>query len=341
VRVFTDEWKQRAIDRYKHLKDHNKPYIYFVAVSDRFQQLRLEIEEGVAALPPPAQKGVITRLRSPSNFTHTYHELVVGRLLRQLGHAVEYEVDIGGLTPDWYVHAKDEIPSFVLEVFTANVSDKRAGEQRAVRTLWGWLQEIPVTGVAIYVHITQGEIMCDDKRGKKIARSVRQWLEEKPPVGSLLEFDEFSFEVIYYNPNYTSLQILGPGSAFMVNKEPVRINFKEKIHKYRKTLAERKLPLVVGVVADFMTGVSFDSFLDLMYGSEAVNYAYNESTGEVRGARLTRMSDGLFHREPALSAAAWVEREMSGEWRMKCIHNQQAIHPLPVSAFSAGETEGA
>jgi hypothetical protein len=341
VKVFTDDWKQRVIDRYKHLKDHNKPYIYFVAVDEQFQQLRLEIEESVAALPQSAQNGVVTRLRSPSNFTHTYHELVVGRLLRHLGYTVEYEVDIGGLTPDWYVHAKDEIPPFVLEVFTANVSDKRAAELRAVRTLWGWLREIPVTGVSIYVEITQSEIVCDDKRGKQIARSVRQWLEDNPPVGSRLEFDEFFFDVVHYNPKYTSLQIAGPGSAFMVNKEPVRINFKEKIHKYRRVLAGKNLPLVVGVVADFMTGVGFDSFLDLMYGSEAVNYAYNESTGEVRGARLARMGDGLFHREPALSAAAWVERNISGDWQMRGIHNQQAIHPLPISTFSINGTETA
>lgn len=283
---------------------------------------------------------MVTRLRSPSNFTHTYHELVVGRLLRQLGYTVEYEIDIGGLTPDWYVHAKGEIPPFVLEVFTANVSDKRAVELRAVRTLWGWLREIPVAGAVIYVEITQGEIMCDDKRGKKIARSVRRWLEDTPPVGSRLEFDEFFFDVVYYNPKYTSLQIAGPGSAFMVNKEPVRINFKEKIHKYRRVLADKNIPLVVGVVADFMTGVRFDSFLDLLFGSEAINYAYNESTGEVRDTRLARLNDGLFHREPAFSVATWVEKEFSGEWQMKSIHNPQATNPLPAKVFIDAKTAG-
>lgn len=331
--VFTDEWKQKVIDRYKHLKDHNKPDIYFVAVSEQNEQLRLEIEESVAALPPSAQKGVVTRLRSPSNFTHTYHELVVGRLLRQLGYAVEYEVNVGGRTPDWYVNARGEIPAFVLEVFTANVSDERAAEMRAVKTLWGWLREIPITGVAIYVEITERKITCDDKRGKRIARAVRQWLKNTPPIGSRLDFDEFTFEVIYYNPSYTSLQIAGPGSGFMVNKEPVRINFREKIRKYRRILADKNLPLVVGVVADFMTGVRFDSFLEVMYGSEAINYAHNEATGEVRGARLARMTDGLFHREPALSAAVWVERDVSGVWKMRAIHNQQAAHPLPITTF--------
>ena len=65
----------------------------------------------------------------------------------------------------------------------------------------------------------------------------------------------------------------------MVNKEPVCINFKEKIHKYRRVLRDKNIPLVVGVVADFMTGVSFDSFVDLLFGSEAINYLYNEASG--------------------------------------------------------------
>jgi hypothetical protein len=123
------------------------------------------------------------------------------------------------------------------------------------------------------------------------------------------------------------------------NKEPVRINFREKIRKYRRLLANKNLPLVVGVVADFMRGVRFDSFLEVMCGSEAVNYAYNEATGEVREARLTRMNDGVFHREPALSAAVWVERDVSGVWKMRAIHNQQAAHPLPANAFGVDVTE--
>jgi hypothetical protein len=341
MKVFTDEWKQQISERYKHLREHKKPFIYFVATNDHFQQMRLEIEESFAALHPSAQNIVITKLRSPKNFTHTYHELVAGKLLRHLGYTAEYEVDIGGLTPDWYAHARGDIPAFVLEVFTANVSNKRAAELRAVKNLWGWLQEIPVVGVALYIEINQIEVKCDDKRGKELARTVQNWLNTKPPVNSRLDYDDFSFEVFHYNPSYTSLQLAGPGSSFMVNKEPVRINFKEKIHKYRKVLAEKNFPLVVGVVADFMTGVSFDSFLDLLFGSEAINYSCNELTEEVRGSRLTRLSDGLFHREPALSAAAWVEKGLSGEWQIKCIHNPQAILPLPISAFTSINTDDA
>lgn len=334
MKVFTDEWKQTMIQRYERLPKHNRPYLYFVATREELRPLREEIEEGVAALSPAAQVSVISKLRSPKNFIHTSHELTVGRLLRRLGYEVEYERSIGGFTPDWYVHPRREIPAFVFEVFTAEVSEKRRAELRASNTLWGWLREIPVTGVALHVTSHQTEMKCDDKRGKEIARHVRRWLSDgNPPVGSRLDFDDFSFEVINYNPDYTSLQLLGPGGSFMVNKEPVRINFKEKIRKYREVLRVHGLALVIGVIADFMTGVSFDSFIDLLWGSEAVNYLYNESTGVVKDQRLVRLKDGLFHREPALSAAAWVSREGTGEWQIRVIHNPHCVLPLPATTF--------
>lgn len=73
---------------------------------------------------------------------------------------------------------------------------------RAVKALWGCLREIPVTGVAIYVEVIQGQITCNDKYGKRIARVVQGWLENKPPVGARLNFEEFTFDVVYYNHNW-------------------------------------------------------------------------------------------------------------------------------------------
>ena len=65
MKVFTDEWKRRVTERYKRLPDHKKPDIYFVATGEQFEQLRLELERGVAALSPAAQNSVIAKLRSP------------------------------------------------------------------------------------------------------------------------------------------------------------------------------------------------------------------------------------------------------------------------------------
>jgi hypothetical protein len=73
---------------------------------------------------------------------------------------------------------------------------------RAVKALWGCLREIPVTGVAIYGEVIQRKITCNDKCRKRIARVVQGWLENKPPAGARLNFEEFTFDVVYYNHNW-------------------------------------------------------------------------------------------------------------------------------------------
>jgi hypothetical protein len=91
AKVFTDEHIQDIERRYGHKPDYEKPEIYFMAVSDKYQYLRDEIEAMVAVLSQDKQEKVIPRLQATENFIQTYDELVVGSLLRKLGYKVEYD----------------------------------------------------------------------------------------------------------------------------------------------------------------------------------------------------------------------------------------------------------
>ena len=117
--VFTKEWTEEIRARYERQPGYQRPRIYYFALSDTCQDMRNEIEHWVAGLPSTAQSKLTPRLRAEEHFEHTYHELAVGHMLSQLGYQPEYEKTICGVTPDWYVPSREEVPAFILDVFTA------------------------------------------------------------------------------------------------------------------------------------------------------------------------------------------------------------------------------
>jgi len=333
MQVFTDEWVAQLKERYGTRPAYQKPRNYFLAVEDYNQGIRLRIEEWVAALPAPVHHNLIQRLRSPKNFIHTYHELVVGDLLRRKGFDLEYEKEKDGLTPDWFVRAKGGIPAFVLEVFTSDLSLNRSSEQKQIRQLRSRLEEIPV-GVALHVRSERLNVSVDDRRCKDISDRVRRWLmENEPSEGAQLELDEFTFHVARVNKQYPNVQPIGPSTAFAVNRESLRKNLHAKIKKYRKVVKDRALPLVIGVIADFGTGLTLDDLETELQG-RIVDNIITDSTGMVVGREINKMDDGLFTMEPFLSAVVWVERVASEAWVMKAIHNTSAMNALPDGALT-------
>jgi hypothetical protein len=334
MKVFTEEWVAQLEKRYGRLPEYQRPVIYTVATGDHNQPVRLKIEDWLVdlALQPAVERELIRRLRSPEHFIHTYHELIFADILQRRGFALEYEKQMDGLTPDWFVGAKSEIPAFILEVFTANISDTRNSERHQISQLRSRLQEIQV-GVALDIHSEKLIVELDNRRSRGIATKVRNWLVNMPPVGAQLEVDEFTFEIVHYNSNYNSVQPIGPVSTFMVNSQPVRINFQEKISKYRKVATENRLPLVVGVIADFYTGIGFDDLEIIVLGRTTEEILYDEETGKAIGREITRTKDGLFAKEAALSAVIWAERLSADQTSVRAIHNPTATNPLPEGTF--------
>ena len=334
MKVFTEEWIEQLERRYGKLPEYQKPVTYFVALREHNQRVRLKIEEWLSALslPHKAESELIKRLRSPEHFIHTYHELIFADILRRRGLVPEYEKQIDGLTPDWFVDATGDTPAFILEVFTANVSGERDSERKQIDQLRARLQEIPVS-VAIDIHTERLTLILDNRRSKEIAAKVRNWLLNDSSIGAQLEVDEFTFKVVHYNSDYKTVQPIGPASAFMVNPQPMRINFQGKVSKYRNVANKNKLPLVVGVIADFLTGIGFDALEMTMLGRTIDRLIYDKETGQVTGREIARTNDGLFAKEPTLSAVVWAEMSSIDKAEVRAIHNALATYPLPESVF--------
>jgi hypothetical protein len=157
-----------------------------------------------------------------------------------------------------------------------------------------------------------------------------------PIIGSYLTSGGFTFEVVHKNSSNQQVLCIGPvnlpTNTFWVNTRPLREGIKAKVKKYR-ALGYQGIPLVIGVVADFYSGLGHDDLENVLFGNEAVELAYERTTGDIVGQRAVRQDNGLLEQiDPALSAVLWVSQE-AGVWKVQSIHNPRASNPLPIAAF--------
>jgi hypothetical protein len=337
VQVFDPVWVENIKRRYERLPPYDRPVIYPIAVDEKREGLRTEIESWVEPLPVATRRKLIPRLRSSEHIQQTYNELAVGHTLRQLGYELEYERSIDGLTPDWFVHPRDEVPTFVVEAFTSNPPQDRVANSNKLNRLLGRLQQIPV-GVVLRIRTNKVSEIPDQLESKRIKKGVEQWLMAgTPAVGNRMKFGGFTFEVVHKSADYQHVLCIGPvdlrnTNIFWVNANSLKEGIEEKVKKYN-ALKGVGTPLVIGVVADFYTGLDRDDLDNVLFGDEAVQIVYEKTTGNIVGQRLIRHANGLFEQtESALSAVLWVSRE-AGNWNAEAIHNSNASNRLPDTAF--------
>ena len=134
-KVFTSEFIYQLKQRYEKPQCKNKPDLYYVATSPRKKCLRDKIESLVNCLPQNKQEDVIKKIRDTKSSEHTYHELIVGDSLRQRGYNIEYEKCVCGKRLDWYICGKDEIPDFIIEVFTKEMTEKKKQWEKAISNI--------------------------------------------------------------------------------------------------------------------------------------------------------------------------------------------------------------
>ncbi|MGH7799271.1 MAG: hypothetical protein ACREOW_01405 [Thermodesulfobacteriota bacterium] len=330
--VFTEEWIQQLQNRYERRERFRRPLIYSVATNVAFQSMRAEVETWVADLPQALQRELIQRLRSSKNFRHTYHELAVGSLLKKAGFRAEYGKNLSGQTPDWYVQAKGNIPPFIVEVFTSNVSEAQMLEETQINELRGGLHQMPFD-VGLRISFNSQAVELDQRRNKVIAHEIKLWLtRDNPAVGDEICLNDLTIEVVCCGQGFLSVQLMGFSRGFWVNPEPLRKNLVTKVNKYKKLISATRIPLIIGVVADFFTGLGSDDLENVLFGQKVFD-VFNKFTGEVVSQTVSRKNDGLFVERPLLSAAIWGWKSYSDEWKMKAFINTVAQNPFSPNVF--------
>jgi hypothetical protein len=319
--VFTEIWLQELAQRYRDHKPHTKPFVYFVATEDKFCLMREQIEKWVVGLPEHLQNNVIGKLQAEENFRQTYHELVIGSLLRDLGLQTEYEKNFGELTPDWYVSPSDGSQAFIVEVLTENISASETSENKHIVDLQYRLMQIPLDVVLrIAFDRTLTKVKLNPQRAKKITREVNRWLEGgNSRVESELALDEFTFEVVVRDKGFSTLQFGDFGGGLCGDPTALRVNIKKKVHTYKTVAATNNIPLVVAVVADLKTNYGYLEMKRILFG---------KSFGQ------DLLSDGLFAKKPLLTGAIRAWSPQLGKWQMQYYFNPKAINPLPENLFN-------
>jgi hypothetical protein len=336
--VFTDEWIERLRHRYRQHAEYERPRIYFIATLDDWRDRREQIETWVEALPQVVQRDLIPRLRNDRSFIETYNELLVGYSLKQLGYQVEYNHEFNGLTPDWYTYGKDNVPPFVVEVFSVRLTRESQEVQRRIMWLHYYLEQIPISA-ALDIKVEQRQVLPEPQHSKRIAEKIHSWLlNTQPPVDAQFQISNLMFTRLEAGDNLPSVSCGGTGRAFMVDTTRLRTNIDTKLARYKAVVMEKGIPFVVATVADTLTGLSFDNFKDVLLGQEAVQIAYDNVTGDILKQQLIRQLDGVMTRSSAraaLSAGLWVKPLTDNQSQIRALHNAYAANPIVQEAFIA------
>jgi hypothetical protein len=337
--IFTPEWIEQTTNKYNQLPDYQRPSIYFLATTVNGRVLREQIEAWAADLPKAALERMIPKLRSERGFQDTYHELAVGQFLKEKGFYVEYDKNLHGLTPDWYVHQGEHTPPFLVEVLTDGVSETRdeRAREHTIADLCHRIEQIR-SDVAVWVMI-EPSAQLDARQNKRIVAQIEHWLlNAQPPVDSHKTFEGVSVRIFHRNEKYDQVQCLPLREAFFVDKAPLRRKIeKKKVDRYKDLSTTSSLPLVVCVVPTFLTGRSLDTLDDILYGQEAVQTAVDKETGAIVGHRLIRRSDGLFAQLPKLSGVLWFEPSPLGSPQAQYIPNPNALLPLALDMLNGND----
>jgi hypothetical protein len=318
--VFTNEWIQTVEKRYGQRPRSLKSWPFLIATDHEFSSIRQQIENWVASLPETAQIKMVPNLRSTDNFWHTYHELIVGIFLKNLGLQVEFENKFGEQTPDWFVRSKNGSQSLIVEVFTVNISESQSSEEKQLAELTRRLAEIPLDFfIKISCKDNSAIKQLDAKRCKTIAEAVRNWLQtynwQSEPS---FAFDGFVFEMIHRDCGYPTLQYACPVKLINAAWTPLREKIEEKIHKYKNLVTANKIPLVVAVAPGLESDYTDFEMRNVLLGGVFVE---------------SPTSDGLFAKEPLLSAALFIKRTGMAEWKIHPYPNLKATLPLPEKFF--------
>jgi hypothetical protein len=335
TQIFTQQWIEQTIERYKHLRDYQQPYIYRLASTEEGRARLEHIEALAAELPQDVVDKLIPDLRDERKHQHTYHELEVGRFLREQGFHIEYEKAFEGFpecNPDWYVQAGEHTPAFIVEVFTDNVAGKPKEERLrddAIADLCYRIERIN-SDFAVHVRVKR-DVIPTVRENKLLIPLIERWLlDEQPPFHFERAFGDVSVRVFHRSEEYQHTWAKPIDDAFTVDKQPLAKKIeKDKVDQCKDLSVALSLPLVICIVPNFFTARSIRTLDDILYGQEAVEIAYDEEVGAIGGHRLIRKPDGLFAELPKLSGVLWFEPNPSGTSRAQFIPNPNALLPLP------------
>ena len=331
MKVFTEDFIRKLEARYGSKDYVSQPRLFHIATTERGGPLRDKIERWASKVQEKILKALLPRLRHPDQFEHALNELIIAFHLSQLGYSLTYEPEIVGatpqekITPDFLAERGDQ--KFVVEVFTRELSREEKVLESMKDDIERRIQGILVD-VVLHVSYSKLRQALPPKSCKQIVAAVEKWLREKQPdEGDSFSVMNVKFKIFRRHSGRPNARVgLQTRIVGFVNFQVLREKIDSKVKKYGPLLTSKRLPYVIAIIPDFLSGLTFGSLQDALFGQEAVDVYAPEGHFRADMAQIVpgRAKGGLFNKPGyPLSAVLWIE-ERDGLLEMHVVANPEA-----------------
>ena len=312
---FGEEFVASFRAKHGHRSLATRPLTYDIAVGDEFARRRAWYSEQLDRLPVPVARRFEKKLWQPQHIWPLTFELATGAWLRDAGHEIAYEVEFGGLTPDWTVLGPDGLPAAFVEVHTNEPRREVYGRGGAWTGLVHRIAAIPAPYVLTLAAGRGTTAPPDAGTAKRIAHDLRAELLRMRPRAAI-STNGYTFHLMA-DPR-TGALLKAPGTlrarfeppseiAGVVNAHRLGAAVDAKVKKYAALAAACRVPLIVAAGAHPFTGVELLDVDDLLAGAPTVTvqFNYGDTTIGEKDMRFDRPDRWAM--PPQLSALLWID----------------------------------
>jgi hypothetical protein len=330
---FDERWIHQLEKQYGSKHPWERPSMYRIAIDDGLAPARQLINDFFEHCPQEMQHRLLPRVRSDSLFWDTYHEIVVGDMLRRSGKAPEYEHLLApGLSPDWYVSSDGHVPGCYIEVFSYNLPPMK--DTPFLVELAFRVSTIPVCSWITVAPSTGPQINQTRETAKQDSLLIQRWLTKgdwEQGQSRATEAFVFRLERLFGRPGHVT--VTRKSIASFINSRRLRSEIQAKAHKYGEACWTAGCALLIAIFPNPFFGPDLEDAEVIALGRAM---GYGTDAQHVSPTTL-RDRSGLFTPDGPLSGLVWLTQQ-GGDWSSRILLNGQAhIHP-PDAVLKAFDT---
>jgi hypothetical protein len=297
------------VARYVKRPPWMRPPIYLIAESPDRAAQREWLASVLGGLAEGPRARAVSRLLEQENFLATYNELAATEILLRSGHVIDFEPELGGLTPDAVLLDAAGRPAVIVEVSTRFRSDADRREERKWAELKHRATKIPVPiGMAVTGENQRATPAPDSGTAKRLVIDLQRHLETLKPIpfGHALEVGGYEFHLVNPIPG-THAMLTVPVTAGWQDVAEVLDAVQAKVHRYASVADAAGAALIVVIAAELQSPVTIDLLRAALAGQQATTLTldlFNVSEIKFDVNLHERDEPSVFH--PALSAVGWL-----------------------------------
>ncbi len=310
--VFDDPFAAAAEKKWGSKPRRQRPSFWHVATADDRDEQRVWINGATAALPEPGRSKMMRHLRDDRRFLGVYSELAVAAILQSAGMVPEYEPNLGGGTPDFYVPLVGGRP-LIVEAHTRF----RADEVRREALRWEELRDrVAEIGAPFGVGLERsGDRSRPPSSGaaKQIARQLRRWLLlSSTRVGDVTDAAGYRFRVVGEVVGVRA-QFLAPLGGGWIDSNAVADVIREKLSKYKRVADELDAVLLIVLAAESLAPLDLAMIDSALAGRlmTSVSLDVFDPGGSTSHTVKLHAADTPAALDPALSGAGYLRADTS------------------------------